>query len=427
MGRSVGADGVVGAIGVSGHRRSEQTGGAPAMPREGVHPQAVPRAADGGPVRADSDVHERLRRGIHPDEIGAQWPVIEDAVEREGRMLRPVTFVADAPIGHEVMVHLNGVTDAHREDIAPAVMEPVGTGRYALTYLLPDELRVSYRFVVDAALPRDAGRTREGWRRIHERGRPDPRNPDTLLNPLGTRSSVLTMPAAPRHPAWDTPGAGELPITTVPLPSGPTTIVHGDPSRVLVLFDGEWWGRLGIVGALARHAGPLTVLVPSGSLAQRAERLPHPERLLPYLADEIVPAVADVIGGWDAARTVVAGQSFGGLAAALTACLRPDIAHTAIVQSGSFHFRRGQSERPPAGQVGDLVRALEHSRVSGQFVVQAGIEEPGMLPAAQAFADAARAAGGDVSLRVYTGGHDFAWWRIGLFEALDALDALDAL
>lgn len=190
---------------------------------------------------------------------------------------------------------------------------------------------------------------------------------------------------------------------------------------MLVLFDGEWWEQLGIAGAIARHSGPLTVLVPSGSLAERAAMLPHPERLLPYLDDELVPAVAEVIGGWDGARTVVAGQSFGGLAAALTACRRPDIARTAIVQSGSFHFRAGQAGRPPVGQIGDLVEALSTARLSGRFVVQAGTEEPGMLPAAHAFADAARAAGGDVSLHVYSGGHDFAWWRIGLFDALDSL------
>jgi len=395
------------------------------MSTPSVPARAVPRAADGGPIRVDSDAHDRLRRGIHPDEISARWPVVGDPIEWDGRMLRPVTFVAEAPPGHEVMIHLNGVTDAHREDIAPALMEHVGAGRHALTYLLPAELRVSYRFAADPVLPRDAGRTREGWLRIHGLGRADPRNSETLLNPLGARSSVLTMPEAPRHPAWESPGAGDLPITTVPLPSRhPATVVHGDPSRVLVLFDGEWWERLGVASALAYRGGPLTVLVPSGSLAERAALLPHPERLLPYLAEELVPAVAEAIGGWDAARTVVAGQSFGGLAAALTVCLRPEIAQTAIVQSGSFHFRAGQTERPPAGQTGDLIEGLSRARVSGRFVVQAGTEEPGMLPAASAFTDAVQAAGGDASLRVFTGGHDFAWWRIGLFDALDAFDAL---
>jgi len=31
-----------------------------------------------------------------------------------------------------------------------------------------------------------------------------------------------------------------------------------------------------------------------------------------------------------------------------------------------------------------------------------------------------RAVGGDVSRRVFTGRHDFTWWRIGLSGALDA-------
>ncbi|WP_165310712.1 enterochelin esterase domain-containing protein [Microbacterium protaetiae] len=386
-----------------------------------AEPHGVPRDAAGGPIRSDAAAHERLRRGIHPDRISASWPVIGEPIEQDGRMLHPVTFVAEAVAGHEVMVHLNGVTDAHRENIVPALMEPVAGGRHALTYLLPADLRVSYRFAADASLPRDAGRTREGWRRIHELGRTDPRNPDTIPNPLGTMSSVLTMPRAPRHPAWDAAAVDEPPLSTVHLSEHAATVVHGDPSRVLMLFDGEWWEQLGIAAALVRVGGPTTVLVPSGSLARRAQLLPDPERLLPHLLDEVVPAVAAVIGGWDAARTVVAGQSLGGLAAALTVCLRPDIAGTAIVQSGSFPHRAGQSLRPPAGQVGDLVRSLAGSRIQGRFLVQAGTEEPALLPAAEAFTAAARRAGGDAALRVYTGGHDFAWWRIGLFDALDAL------
>ncbi|WP_143114723.1 hypothetical protein [Austwickia chelonae] len=38
---------------------------------------------------------------------------------------------------------------------------------------------------------------------------------------------------------------------------------------------------------------------------------------------------------------------------------------------------------------------------------------------ARAFRDAARTVGHDVSYREYRGGHDYAWWRHGLTDALD--------
>ncbi|WP_029144827.1 enterochelin esterase domain-containing protein [Microbacterium luticocti] len=385
--------------------------------------RGVPRADGGGPVRADSDAHRRLRRGIRPEQISATWPVIGDAVVHDGRMLHPVTFAADAEPGHEVMVHLNGVTDGHRDDIRPALLEPVGGGVHALTYLLPPELCVSYRFAAAVHLPRDAGRTRDGWLRIHSLGRPDPRNPDTLPNPLGTTSSVLTMPKAPQHPAFAPDPVDPPPVTTVCAGEVPLTVVHGDLPEVLVLFDGQWWEQLGIAAALARRRRwPTTVLVPAGSRERRSRLLPHPDRLLPYLREKIVPAVGEVIGRWDAAATVVAGQSYGGLAAALAVCLAPEIAQTAIVQSGSFHFRADDVRtRPDAAQTGDLVAALASARVGGRFVVQAGTEEHGMIAGAEAFAAAATSAGAEVDTRWYTGGHDYAWWRTGLFDALDAL------
>ncbi|MFF2372242.1 enterochelin esterase domain-containing protein [Agromyces sp. NPDC058110] len=361
--------------------------------------------------------------------------------------LREVTFVVDLPDGHEAMVHVNGITDAHREDLAPALFERVpGAAVGVLSYLLPDDLIASYRLAVAPELPRNAGTTREGWLRIHALGRPDPRNPRGLPNPLGDRSSVLVMPGARLHPVWPDSGAARPvsrgaeppprvradavpvdggPSLTVLRPSGPTS------GRTLVLFDGERWAGLGLRQALGRHPAPpaATVLVPSGSQERRSGLLPHPEPLLRHLEYDVLPALAAVVGApADPDRTIVAGQSYGGLAAASVVCLRPDLASTAVVQSGSFHFRAGEAHaRPPAGQVGDLVERLHAASVSGRFVVQAGTEESGMLDSATRFAEAARAGGADVTLRAYTGGHDYAWWRTGLFDALDLLAASDAV
>lgn len=391
------------------------------------------------PERIETEALALLRSGAPPESVSAAWPAIGRRVERDGRVLREVTFVTTAPAGVEAMIHLNGVTDGHRTDIRPAIFERIAkTSTLALAYLLPDDLIASYRIVADPDLPRDAGVTRDGWLRIHRLGMPDPRNPRTLPNPLGSRSSVLVLPGAREHPAWD---AGNPRVRAVarhehPSPHGSlVTLVPEEAAGLLVLFDGENWDRSGIEAALGRRttATPAVVLVPSGTLARRRELLPHPERIAAHLADDVLPAVAAaaigavaaVLGGRpSAARTIVAGESFGGLAAASIVALRPDLASVAIAQSGSYHFRADtELERPTAtgGRAGDLIDALHDARVSGRFELTAGTQETGMLALSERFAEAVTSAGGTAAVRAYAGGHDYAWWRTGLFDALDRL------
>lgn len=342
-------------------------------------------------------------------------------------MLREVTFLLeDVADDRLAMVHLNGLTDAHRTDIRPALLRPVpGTRHRALGYLLPDGLELSYRFVCDADLPTDAGSTRAGWLRVHGLGRPDPRNDDRIPNPLGVQSSVLRMPGAPRHPAWDpdaevvTPGRARS-VRTL---SGIELTVwepDAESTGVLLLFDGEQWGALGAAEAFARRAGAsrTVVSVPAGTNEQRSAVLPHPERVAALLAEQVLPA----LGGSDPARTIVAGQSYGGLAAASVVATRPELAATAIVQSGSFHFRSDAPPGPPAGQRGELLDALAGGAVPGRFLIQVGTEEGDMVAGSRAFHEVARAGGADAEFALYAGGHDYAWWRTGLFDALDLID-----
>jgi enterochelin esterase family protein len=139
------------------------------------------------------------------------------------------------------------------------------------------------------------------------------------------------------------------------------------------------------------------------------------------LANDVLPAVARAGVPVRRETTIVAGQSYGGLAAAAVVATRPELAATAIVQSGSFHFRADQPPRPPAGQRGELLDALAGRPVPGRHLVQVGTEEGDMLAGARAFHAAAQAGGAHAELDVYAGGHDYAWWRTGLFDALDRL------
>ncbi|MFT4050966.1 MAG: DUF3327 domain-containing protein [Microbacterium sp.] len=385
----------------------------PPPPR--VETQALRALREGGPVPPVAPV------------IGAV-PIVHDGLPH-----REVTFVwtprAQSPGTVEVMVHITSVTDAHRRDITPALMEWMPeAGCAALGCLLPEGLVASYRLVVDRHIPRDAGRDRAGWKRIHELGAIDPRNLEQLPNPLGERSSVLRMPGSRRHPAelHDSgpvrdAGVRPLPIDTPWVPQMSAVVPAGRARGILVLFDAEHWEKLAIADLLARHPrGDLvTLLVPSGSTQNRAEFLPHPERAIQVAtaALDAAHAARIVPDELDAGDVVVAGQSFGGLAAAAIVVRAPHLARTAIVQSGSFWYG---ADSAAGDDRGELLRSLSGAHLSGRrFVVQYGTQERLLGSVGRAFAAAAAAGGADVTSQQYGGGHDYAWWRTGLLDALD--------
>ncbi|WP_181408392.1 enterochelin esterase domain-containing protein [Schumannella sp. 10F1B-5-1] len=399
---------------------------------------ATPRDYDGGPLRIDSAALRALRAGVPLDEIAAaghhpgEWPVIGPLVEREGVRLREVTFVAD-DTGIPTLVHLNGITDAHRRDVRPALLHPVpGRDLRALAYLLPEGLTASYRIAAVPELPVDAGSTREGWMRVHRAGQPDPRNPHGIRTPLGGASSLLRMPGWEPHPARASAPLRDLATRElrIPGPSGERSVwvitprAEPVPDTLLVLFDGDTWMDAGIERLLAARTGPAVAVavVSSISLAVRSAELPHLAVIARVLADEVLPAVAFSLGRRHGSeQVIVAGQSYGGLAAAALVARHPEITRTGIVQSGSFHFRAAAADHPPAERPGDLVEWMRDRALSGRLVVQVGTEEPDLHRLAREFVAVAESAGMDLSSRLVAGGHDYAWWVDGVLHALDEL------
>lgn len=387
-------------------------------------------AATDPPRRVETDLVRRLRAGAPlPDRL----PEIGRTTEAG---MTEVTFAwaPDDParVGWDVMVHVNSITDANREDIGPARMEWLGdTGVAALGYLLPDDLVASYRIVAMPRIPDDAGRTPEGWRTVHAAGMPDPRNAERIPNPLGHGSSVLRMPGSPRHPAEsaDAPVRRSHRTVDLALPAGSPApwsrlLVPDDVAeRLVVLFDGESWDGLPLEDVLRRMDGPSTAvaIVGTGGRSGRVGFLPDADavgRALGHVLDACRHTeIGDMI---TPSAVVVAGQSLGGLAAASVVVHRPDLATTAIAQSGSYWH--GAPEGTPRTEDGRLPAAARQSDLTGRrLVVQYGRHERVLGPLSRRFADTCRASGADVTLREYPGGHDYAWWMTGLLDALDLL------
>ncbi|CAM5269350.1 Enterochelin esterase OS=Streptomyces microflavus OX=1919 GN=fes PE=3 SV=1 [Streptomyces microflavus] len=127
-----------------------------------------------------------------------------------------------------------------------------------------------------------------------------------------------------------------------------------------MLLDGEMWGPVLGVGDIFDnlHADgdlPPTVAVLVDTMGRRMEDLACSAPFVDWLADTLLPWTEQEYGaGADAARTVVAGQSAGGLTAAFAAFQRPDRFGLALSQSGSFWWpdddRRANGS--PAGTPG---------------------------------------------------------------------------
>lgn len=156
------------------------------------------------------------------------------------------------------------------------------------------------------------------------------------------------------------------------------------------------------------------------------------------LVDELLPWARRELGlDWLPDRVLLAGQSYGGLAAAYCALERPEVFSGAICQSGSFWWKADpRNECGPGFVPGDApeygwlpARAVESEWAETRFYLDAGRLEnrhfddaaPSLLGSVRHMRDVLRARGFDVTYREFAGGHDVVWWRSTLADGLVAL------
>lgn len=362
------------------------------------------------------------------------------------------TFVHRAAGADRVHLAMNRVTDKDRTDAG--LMQPVpGTDLWVLTLELPDRFRAAYGFTrLERGQEPPAGPPGHGA--FHTR--PDPLNPrPPLMGRGGAGLSVFTGPQAPLAPAWDrqTPGArpGRLLQEDRVLPDSPTARPHwlhlppGDGEvPLLTLFDAEkWFGGLGLPEALeaARASGELPrVAVLGVGHHDRQDRISslsaNPGFLRAVARDATAWAEAHLeaaglrVGGSTA--RILAGQSLGGLSALAAAVEQPGHYDALVAQSPSLWWRPGGGATPR-----DLVRTSGPDWITDRLArsmpdggprpvraavrVSVGSLEGPSAAHQERLLQALTGSGWDAHLSVYCGGHDYAWWRVGLFDDLRAL------
>lgn len=202
--------------------------------------------------------------------------------------------------------------------------------------------------------------------------------------------SIYTPPSTDKPPCLLVALDGEDYTTLIPTP--------------LILDDLIAAGRLPpTVGVFVNHQG------------QRFRDLRCSSAFTQFLATELVPWVRSEFRATNRAdRTVVAGASLGGLAAAFAGESNPHVFGKVLSQSGAYWYH------PEAGQDGWLsTRFAAGERRPVEFWMEVGaFESPAMVLNNRRFRDVLRAKRYPVRYREYNGGHDFLTWRESLAEGL---------
>ena len=379
---------------------------------------------------------------------GPEW-------EREDNGNYRVTFWWRDPQGtekesaiHRVWVYITGVTD-HHQNATPQSMQRIdGTNVWCWRVSLSANWRGSYCFIpttrndifsslaVGAAPDRSA--LREGWRQLLPQAIADPLNPQSWQGGRGHAVSALEMPEAPVQPGWDRPENPDSPAVCLQWRSARlgntrrvwvfTTGEAQVESRPLaILLDGQFWAQsMPVWPALTSltHRGHLPpavyLLIDAIDTTHRSRELPCNADFWLAVQEELLPLVKTTTAfSDDPQRTVVAGQSFGGLSSLYAGLNWPARFGCVLSQSGSYWWpHRG------GHQDGAIVEQLKTGTISAQglrIVLEAGIREPIIYRANQALYAQLPSAPQSIFWRQVDGGHDALCWRGGLMQGLMTL------
>ncbi|MEV6401132.1 enterochelin esterase [Streptomyces sp. NPDC051907] len=360
---------------------------------------------------------------------------------------RAVTFLWR---GHRatrrVLLLANRLVD--RDRLADSLFSRLeGTDVWYLCYRLRADHRGSYQIVADispAGPPLAGDALQQRLQALSAHAARDPLNPLALNGRWrASESSVFELPKAPPQP-WRAPRPhsargtvekhrllsyaldGERDVWVYLPPGGET-----GPLDVLTLCDGDmWFGRLALqrtLDALIADGAvpPVVVLSPDAvDNATRWREMGARDLYVDFLADELLPWAAR---RWpltsDPARTVVAGQSLGGLAALYAGFTRPERFGNALAQSPSLWWRPGMPRGVPKGGDPDSMpwlaqRFADEDRRDIRVHLDVGLHEGAMVDYSRTLHGVLHERGYPVTRTEFNGGHDYACWRGGLADGL---------
>lgn len=311
------------------------------------------------------------------------------------------------------------------------------------SYTLPSDTRMSYQLAPD--VPQIEGSSREQRVAILATAQQDPFNPqawspDGLDDVFNIRSVLelehapsdalaqrdVAFPAAQGH-RFEDAILGNSRSLDIWMPEGMRDGAEG-PVPLAIFFDGlAYQQRIPtprILQALildGRLPPLVAVFVGSPDLQTRARELPCNPVFAEFMAERLLPFVRQQTGlSFTAEHTMLAGASYGGLAAACTALQYPDLFGAVLSQSGSFWWSPQGDETPDWF----ASRLSNGTAEPVRFYLSAGRFEngsrggKGILETNRHLQQVLRRQGYSVHYEEFTAGHDYLHWRATLGEAL---------
>ena len=354
---------------------------------------------------------------------------------------------ADTQPIQAVWLNITGITDHHQPEPPVSLVHYATTDVWYLSLVLPATWRGSYCLIPDSKndiglLNQDIFQRREWWREQFKHAEHDSLN---ALRPWsagrGMSVSPLHLPDAPPQAEWQAWDKGEvspLPLKVITWKSarlgnerrvwcyGSAQGETATYQNLALLLDGQFWANTLPI------ASPLQQLTDCGKLPAALYIMPeiidreHRGREYPCNADfwqaineELLPLIKHRFD-WqqDPARTIVTGQSFGGLAS-VYACLNwPQFYGRALSLSGSFWWpNRDQA-------AGYLIQQLQQEApiiAPRKIFLEAGCREALICEANRELDQWLSHYHIPHRLRYIEGGHDALWWRGSLLDGLQAL------
>jgi enterochelin esterase-like enzyme len=323
-----------------------------------------------------------------------------------------------------------------------------------LTVRLPAGARFAYSLSPNDPMTFDPPRSAQRMASMQR----DPLNPNRwLCAPEASRyecQSMVELPGAPPQP-WIARVSGNPAGTvekhrlksdllqnerSISVYTPPNYRAGGAPYALLVLFDeGAYLNQvptpviLDNLIAAQKIPPTIAVLIANPSQDTRSKELPPNPTFAEFLAQELVPWVrARYSVTTDPSRAVVAGSSYGGIAATYAGLRHPELFGNVLCQSGSFWWAPDHSVGPNADattETGWLAREFIRSpKLPLRFWMDAGVFEVdtngtggAILEPSRHMRDVLLAKGYEVHYRQYASGHDYLNWRGTLGEGLIAL------
>lgn len=318
-----------------------------------------------------------------------------------------------------------------------------GSDIWFKSYIVPADTRLSYKLAPD--VPVFPGPPRARRVAILATAQADPLNrhpwPAGVADPFRYQSTI-SLPKAPPQRGLDDSGGVKgqlqaLEFHSQRLGNRRSVILYRPPgfnadnprNHLLVLFDGEDYlskvptPRI-LDNLIAQNKlPPMAAVFVSNPAGRRSLELPGDRSFAAAIAEELLPWVEAQLGmSGTARRRVLAGSSFGGLAATRIAMLYPDVFGSVISLSASHWW--SPPGTPQTQSVYWAARLARQPKVPVRLFISAGLFEQhhagaaGILETNRHVRDVLLAKGYELHYREYAAAHDYYYWRGALADGL---------